>query len=193
MEQALKAAYTMAERAARHLPPGMLCTTNQTIGQHVRQLGRAAEAETYMRRALQLVEGEEDGDEEFRLSIASELDHCLESQGKVGQTEALFRAELARPPPSRLEPAWRGPKEDTAMQITLSRRQLRCALAGLLAWQTQSEPKHEEALAIVREIREEALADVGGDVTRLDKADAEVWFKGANCLHWLGREDEALA
>ena len=41
-------------------------------------------------------------------------------------------------------------------------------------------------------MREEVLADVGGDVTRLRQADAEMWFRGANGLHWLGRKDEAL-
>lgn len=82
MEPLLKWAVTQAERAASHLPPGMPCTSNQTIGRYLARLGRAAEAAKYLRRALELVaeEEEEAGGKTFRLVIACDLGECLESR-----------------------------------------------------------------------------------------------------------------
>ena len=53
--------------------------------------------------------------------------------------------------------------------------------------------KHKEALAILREIRGEALADARGMIELIYEADAKLWVVGADCLQWLGRENEALA
>jgi len=56
---------------------------------------------------------------------------ALMSQGKVREAEALFREELARRPPPRLEARWQVSSEGTAAVVKRKRRKLRCTLAEL--------------------------------------------------------------